>query len=199
MRLVNPHRLFRFAAGAALLLALGGCATLAEPAPPGHGDSMAMARSYVEAGQPREAMAALERAAAMQPASKEPWLEIARLRAAQGRHVDALAAAEQVLRRDPTDQAAYDITIGSGLQVALQTMKRLRASGQAPGEDRSEQAGAIAVLMAEVFGPEFLIPADVKAGLAQQAVENYKATRAERLPEAQEKPKGDPLDLLGGD
>lgn len=184
---------------AALLLALAGCATLPEPAPPDPRDSMAVAREHLAAGQTREAVAALERAAAMEPARKEPWLEMARLRTIQGRHVDALAAAEQVLRRDPTDQVAYEITVDSGLQVALQTMKRLRAAGQAPAEEREEQAAAIASLMAEVFGPELLISTETRTRLTQEAIENYKASRAERLPEAQTKPKGDPLDLLGGD
>lgn len=203
MRLDNPHRLFRRVCSraglVAVLLVLAACATLPEPAVPDEGDSMAMARDHLAAGRTREAAAALERAAATQPASKEPWLELARLRATQGRHVDALAAAEQVLRRDPTDQAAYDITVASGLQVALQTVERLRASGQAPDEEYGEQAAAIAVLMAEVFGPELLISAETRTRLAAEAVEIYKASRAERLPEAQTKPKGDPLDLLGGD
>ncbi|GAB2613186.1 tetratricopeptide repeat protein [Novilysobacter erysipheiresistens] len=198
----NPCQRFRctgMAGGLALLLALAGCATLPEPAPPDHRDAMAVAREHLAAGQAREAVAALERAAAMEPASKEPWLEIARLRTTQGRHIDALAAAEQVLRRDPTDQVAYEITVDSGLQVALQTMKRLRAAGQAPAEGHEEQAAAIAALMAEVFEPELLISAETRTRLAREAVENYKANRVERLPEAQTKPKGDPLDLLGGD
>lgn len=200
MKLLDPRQLFHFAGAAALLLALGACATLAEPAAtPDYDGAMAIARTQVEAGQVREAVATFGQAAAMQPARKEPWLRIARLRAGQGRHVDALAAAEQVLRRDPADQVAYGITIGSGLQVALQTMRRLRAAGQAPDDERAEQARAIALLMTEVFGPELLIPDELRTRLAQEAIENYKSTRAERLPEAQKKPKGDPLDLLGGD
>lgn len=182
----------------ALLLAVTGCATLPDPLPPDQDDAMAAARDRLAAGQTREAVAALDRAAAMEPASKEPWLELARLRASQGRHVDALAAAEQVLRRDPADQAAYDITAASGLQVALQTLKRLLASGQPPDEAHMEQAAAIAVLMADVFGPEVMISAETRTRLAEEAVENYKASRAERLPEAEKQPKGDPLDLLGG-
>lgn len=185
----------------ASLLALAGCATLPEPVAPDPGDAMAIANGHLAAGQTREAVAALEQAAAMEPASKEPWLELARLRASQGRPIDALAAAEQVLRRDPTDQAAFEITVDSGLQVALQTMKRLRAAGaaQAPEEGRAELAVAIAAVMGEVFGPELLISDETRSRLAQKAVEDYRASRAERLPEAQEKPKGDPLDLLGGD
>lgn len=191
-----------FAAGlAASLLALAGCATVPDPVVPDSADAMAVAREHIAVGQTREAVAALQRAAAMEPASKEPWLGLARLRATQGRPVDALAAAEQVLRRDPTDQAAFEITVDSGLQVALQTMKRLRAAeaGQAPEKGRAELAAAIAAVMADVFGPELLISDETRARLAQKAVADYRASRAERLPEAQEKPKGDPLDLLGGD
>jgi tetratricopeptide (TPR) repeat protein len=182
------------------LVALSGCATLRpEPAAVAPEDAMAVARGHLAAGNPREAVAALERAAALDPASKQPWLELARLRVAQGRHVDALAAAEQVLRRDPADPLASDITIASGLQVALQTMKRLRAAGQPPGDAHRQQAEAIAALMAEVFGADSLISPETRERLAREAVEQYKAIRAERLPEAQTTPKGDPLDLLGGD
>lgn len=202
MRLDNPRQLFRPAGRtglAALLLALGACATFPEPEPANRGGAVAIARDRLAADQVREAVTVLERAATLQPARKEPWLAIARLRAGQGRHVDALAAAQQVLRRDPSDQAAHEIMIDSGLQVSLRTMQRLRASGQAPGEERSLQAEAIAQQMAEVFGPEVLIPAEARTHIAQEAVEKYKATRSERLLEAQETQKGDPLDLLGGD
>ncbi len=200
MRLIQPLQCVRFAGAAALVLVLGSCATLAEPAAPDYDESMAMAWTHVAADQPRAAITALQQAAMLEPARKEPWLEIARLRAGQGRHIDALAAAEQVLRRDPADPAAADVTLTSGLEVARQTMKRLQAGGQVPSERQHEQAQAIAVLMAEVFGPEFLVPAEVKTQLAQAAAEQYKATRAAQLPDAQkEEPKGDPFDLLGED
>jgi len=199
MKSFDPHRLARFGAAAALLLGLGACATLGEPAAPTYRDTMASARTYADAGQVREAVAALQRAATVLPASKEPWLEIARLRASQGRHVDALAAAEQVLRRDPADPEASEISIGSGLQVALQTMKRLRAADAASDEERIAEAKVIALLMAEVFGPELLVTDEFRSRLAQEAVESYRASRVEKLPKAQTRPKGDPLDLLGGD
>lgn len=199
MKTSVPHRLARSAAAAALLLALGGCATLGEPVAPTYRESMAAARTHADAGQVREAVAALQQAALVLPASKEPWLEIARLRVAQNRHVDALAAAEQVLRRDPADPEASEISISSGLQVALQTMKRLRAADAASDEERVAEAKVIALLMAEVFGPEFLVTDEFRSRLAQEAVESYRASRVKKLPEAQTKPKGDPLDLLGGD
>ena len=78
-------------------------------------------------------------------------------------------------------------------------MKRLRAAGAASDEERTAQAKVIALLMAEVFGPEFLVTDEFRTRLAQEAVESYRASRAEKLPEAQTEPKGDPLDLLGGD
>ncbi len=201
MRLIQPLQCVRFAGTAALVLVLGSCATLAEePAAPDYDESMAMAWTHVAADQPRAAITALQQAAMLEPARKEPWLEIARLRAGQGRHIDALSAAEQVLRRDPADPAAADVALTSGLEVARQMMQRLRAGGQVPSERQHEQAQAIAVLMVEVFGPEFLVPAEVKTQLAQAAVEQYKAIRAAQLPDAQkEEPKGDPFDLLGED
>ena len=201
MNFKDPARFARLAGAAGLLLALGACASLAgRPAPPDYAGSMAVAQTYAEAGQMDAAVATLEQAATLEPARKEPWLLIAQLRAGQGRHVDALAAAEQVLRRDPADRSAYDITIASGLQVAQRTLERLRGAAQPPDDARRGQAQLIAALMAQVFGPELLVSEEFKTQLARDAINRYRAARVKRLPDARKpEPKGDPLDLLGGD
>ncbi|MGQ4583415.1 tetratricopeptide repeat protein [Lysobacter sp. F60174L2] len=201
MKLKDPARFARLAGAAGLLLALGACASLSgKPAPPDYAGSMAIAQTHADTGQVEAAVAALSQAAALEPAHKEPWLRIAQLRAAQNRHVDALAAAEQVLRRDPADSAAYAITIDSGLQVAQRTLERLRGSAQPPDDARRAQAQLIAALMAEVFGPELLVSEEFRTQLARDAIDRYRAARNKRLPDARKpEPKGDPLDLLGGD
>lgn len=201
MNFKEQGRFARLLGAAGLLLALGACAGLSSrPAPPDYAGSMAIAQTYADAGQVEAAVAALAQAAALEPAHKEPWLRTAQLRAAQGRHVDALAAAEQVLRRDPADPEAYEITIASGLQVAQRTLERLRGSAQPPDDTRREQAKLIAALMAEVFGPELLVSEEFRTQLARDAINRYRAARNKRLPDARKpEPKGDPLDLLGGD
>ena len=184
----------------ALAVLLGACATLQAPAAPDYNASMLLARSHADAGQLDAAVAMWRQAAALDPTRKEPWLEIAGLRYRQGRAVDALAAAEQVLRRDPADAQAHELTIASGLLVAQRTLERLRASGTAVDEAHQATARDIAALMADVFGPESLVPDEYREKLAREAVARYRAARVERLPEArQDEPKGDPLDLLGGD
>ena len=196
----RPRGAMKRCVAGALALTLTACATLQPPAAPDYATSMALARSHADGGQAEAAVIALQQAAALDPTRKEPWLEIAGLRYGQGRAVDALSAAEQVLRRDPADATAHELTIASGLQVAQRTMERLRAAGTAPDEQEQAAALAIAGLMAEVFGPEVLLSDEFKAQLAREAVERYRNARTERLPEArQEEPKGDPLDLLGGD
>ena len=199
--IVGPGGARRALLAASLAVAVVGCATL-NPGQdaPDFGASMAIARAHLEAGQADAAVVALGTAATLDRASKEPWLEMARIRESQGRHVDALAAAEQVLRRDPTDAAAHEITIASGLEVARRTLQRLLATEQPPDADQLATAQAIGTLMTQVFGPEFLVSDELRIQLAREAVARYKARRIEKLPEArQEAPKGDPLDLLGGD
>ena len=195
MNFKEQRRFARLLGAAGLLLALGACASLAgRPAPLDYAAMMAVAQAHAEAGQAEAAVTELA------PAHKEPWLRIAELRAAQGRHVDALAAAEQVLRRDPADGAAYEITIASGLRVAQRTLERLRGSAQPPDDARRAQAQMIAALMTEVFGPELLVSEEFKTQLARDAINRYRAARIKRLPDARKpEPKGDPLDLLGGD
>lgn len=184
----------------AAMSVLTACASLGPADTPDFSRSMATARVYLEAGQGAAAVSAFEQAAALDPASKAPWLEIARIRQGQGRHVDALAAAEQVLRRDPTDADAQELTIASGLEVARRTMLRLMAADVSPDEKQQAVGKSIAMLMAEVYGPEFLVSDELRARLAREAIARYRAARVERLPEArQDEPKGDPLDLLGGD
>ncbi|KGM57768.1 hypothetical protein N799_00945 [Lysobacter arseniciresistens ZS79] len=179
---------------------MSACATLRPAETPDFAGSMAAAHVYLAAGQDSAAAAAFEQAAALDPASKEPWLEIARIRQAQGRHVDALAAAEQVLRRDPTDADAHALTVTSGLEVARRTMLRLMAADVPPDEQQQAVGKSIAMLMAEVYGPEFLLSDELRTKIAREAIARYRAKRVERLPEArQDEPKGDPLDLLGGD
>jgi len=201
MNFKEQRRFARLLGAAGLLLALGACASLAgRPAPLDYAAMMAVAQAHAEAGQAEAAVTALTQAAELEPAHKEPWLRIAELRAAQGRHVDALAAAEQVLRRDPADGAAYEITIASGLRVAQRTLERLRGSAQPPDDARRAQAQMIAALMTEVFGPELLVSEEFKTQLARDAINRYRAARIKRLPDARKpEPKGDPLDLLGGD
>lgn len=184
----------------ALAVSLSACATLQAPAAPDYDASMVLARSHADAGQVDAAIAVLQQAAALDPTRKEPWLGIAGLRYRQGRAVDALSAAEQVLRRDPADAQAHELTIAAGLLVAQRTLERLRASGAAVDEAHQAAAREIAALMADVFGPEALVSDEYRQQLAREAVARYRAARLERLPEArQEEPKGDPLDLLGGD
>ena len=197
---IRTFRIARLVAACGLLVALGACATLQPPPAPDFDALMTRAGTHADAGQADAAITTLEQAAALESSSKEPWLRIAQLRAAQGRHVDALAAAEQVLRRDPTDPVAHEVTVDSGLAVAERTLQRLRAAGQVPDEDRQAQGQAIATLLFEVFDPGLLLPDEVKARVAKDAIDLYRASRVKRLPDAQKpQPKGDPLDLLGGD
>lgn len=187
----------------ALVLTLGGCASLgASPETPGVSDyehHVATGWQHARMGRVDEAVAAFERAAVADPARKEPWLQIAQLRLQQGRHVQALAAADQALQRDPSDFIAHDVAIASGMQVARQTMQRLRAAGAEPNEARRAQATELAQLMGEVFGPETLVPEAVRKEWEQRVRAKCPAG-APVLPATPEEPRKrplHPLDVLG--
>ena len=189
----------RFSSGAVLALALGSCTSVpAEPETPGYDDLVALAQASAEAGHTRAALDAYKRAAAADPARKQPWQQIALLHLEAGRPVQALAAAEATLQRDPADAIANKVFIASGLQVARDALQRLRAAGDAPTDDDRARARDLVAVMGQVFGAESLVPEDVKVRYAKRAAEQCKAAQADLL-KAERSKQPDPLDMLGGD
>lgn len=187
-----------------LTLALAGCATVApQPHHPvgdgdgGYGQLMAMANTHAAVGETDLALAAFAHAATSDPARKEPWLRIAHLRAGNGEPAQAMLAAAEVLRRDPTDAAANDIYLAGGLQIASDTLQRLRASDASRHAQYRPQAQALLEMLAQVYAMDELLPEDVRTRLAQQAVEQWQAEHPQ--PAEQAKPPTSPLDILGGD
>lgn len=124
-----------------LIATLAACATTPQPEPPGYADLLALGQA-AEAGQPAAALDAYTRAAQVDPSRKEPWLRIAMLHRDAGRPVQALAAAEETLQRDPSDVVANEVFIGSGLQIARQTMQRLRPAASRPMPRNTAKRGS---------------------------------------------------------
>lgn len=185
-----------------LLASLAGCATFgaAEPAVGGEAtvaSAMAEADAQRDAGAAAAALKGYAAAAAMDPANKEPWRRIAEVHAQQGRPVDALYAAEEVLRRDPADTGANELFIANALLVAHEAVERLRAGGHGERAEIRLPATAMLARLIEVFGDE-AVPDEVRARLASDAIARYRASQ--RQPEeALPRPVADPLDVLGGD
>lgn len=181
----------------ALALGLAGCATVGPPAAVGYEDHMVAASAAEAAGSPRDAVLAYREAIAADPAAKAPWLEIARIEAGQQRPVEALAAAQEALRRDPADVDASALYLDVVLQLAAEGIARLRALVP---EDRLAYLGRSQDLVAdalELFGDDVVPPA-ARARFGSEAVERYRRNLPPvRVDEKQEK-VSDPLNVLGG-
>ena len=180
-----------------LLLALAGCASVGPPVAAGYEDYMAAAAQAEAAGSPREAVLAYREAIASDPAGKAPWLEIARIEAGQQRPVEALAAVQEVLRRDPADAEANALYLDVVLQLASEGLARLRALLPDDRVAYLDRAQALVADAVELFGDE-VVPAAARARYGSEAVERYRRNLPPvRLDEKQEK-VSDPLDVLGG-
>lgn len=189
-----------------LTLALAGCATFnAQSAWPLGGDAdgeyeelMAIAETHAAVGETEAAVAAFQQAAAADGARKEPWLRIAHLRAANGEAELALIAAGEVLRRDPSDTSASDIYLASGLQIAIETLQRLRASDTDQQLHHRPQAQALLETLSQIYAMPEVLPDEVQQSLAQKAVEQWQRENPRQEAETVE-PVASPLDILGGD
>lgn len=180
-----------------LALGLAGCATVGPPVTAGYDQHMAAARAAGDAGAVREAVQAYRDAIAAEPARKAPWLEIARIEVGQQRPVEALAAVQEALRRDPADRDASALYLEVVLQLATEGMARLRAL--APGH-REAYLGPAQFLVAdaiELFGDE-VVPAGARARYGSEAVERYRRNLPPVRLEDVEQKASDPLDVLGG-
>ena len=194
------ERAVRWVLAAGLGAGLAGCATIGLPDGPGYDDHMARAQAAEEAGSARGAVAAYREAIEADPARKEPWREIARIESGQQRPVEALAAAQEVLRRDPADTDASMLYLDVVLQLTADAVARMRAL--AP-EQRDGYLGRAQGLVAEaiaLFG-DTVVPATDRARYGSEAVERYRrnlpTAPADIRLEQQEKAP-DPLDVLGG-
>lgn len=187
----------------ASVLALAGCATFA-PLGAGqagaegeYGEWMTVAEAHAAVGEIDAAVAAFQAAAGEEPARKEPWLRIARLRAGNGEPALAMVAAGEVLRRDPSDAAASDLGLASGLQIAVETLHRLRASDAGRHDRYRPQAQVLLELLAQVYALGDVLPEQLRRELAEQAVEQWKREHPQQAEQADR--SASPLDVLGGD
>lgn len=193
----------------ALALATAGCATLPTPAThpfssEDRGDYpelMAVAETHAAIGETEAAVAAFRQAAVANPASTEPWQRIAHLRAGSGEPALALMAAAEVLRRDPGNATAGDLYLANGLQIAIESLQRLRAAPEARHEHYRPQVQVLLETLSQIYAMGDVLPEEVSSQLAKQAVEQWQHENPQEAAEAAEadEPPASPLDILGGD
>lgn len=180
---------------AGLALSVAACATTGSSVAPDYATYMAEAEAALEAGQAEEALHAYWRAASSEPGRKEPWQQITQLHSEAGRSVQALAAAEEVLHRDPADAEAGHLFITNALQATGRALNRVGAGDDSLHATFLPEARALVAQMIAVFGDD-TVPEEVRTKLGKQAVDRYKASHPQR--EVPKKPPSDPLDVLGG-
>lgn len=187
---------------AGLALAVTGCATFPPLAGTAGVDGeyaewMTTGEVHAALGEVDSAVAAFHTAASHDPARKEPWLRIARLRAGNDEPAQAMIAAGEVLRRDPGDASANDIYLASGLEIAVDALRRLRASDGERHARFQPQAEALMELLAQVYALRDMLPEPVVDELVQEAVEQWKREHPQESRPGD--PPASPLDILGGD
>ncbi|MFN4065155.1 MAG: tetratricopeptide repeat protein [Parazoarcus communis] len=112
----------------------------------------------LELGQREQALQVLSEGLELQPASKTPWLRIARIQFDGGNYGAAIVAADEVLTRDPADRTALSLRAVAGLRVATEAIVRLRGDSSFSGTAR-EDAVNLAKVLRETLGEDVLVPA----------------------------------------
>lgn len=139
-------------------LALSACASMGgakAPAPDAYDVSLVQAEQQVSAGNVDAALAAFADAARADDARKEPWVRIAQLQFDRGNYVEAMSAAQEVLKRDPEDLVADGVITVSGLRVAQESLRRLQGSGALSSATARNEARSLVNTLRETMGAGF--------------------------------------------
>lgn len=98
-----------------------------------------------------------QKIAADNPSRGEPWSRIAQIHFAQGNYSLAIVAAEETLRRDPSNRQAKSVTAVGGLRLAARSLEDLRKDSSLTG-DATADAQRLAGLLRETLGTSVLVP-----------------------------------------
>ena len=137
------------------------------------------AESLLAAGNRDAAALAYEKIALDNPAKGEPWSKVAQIQFAQGHYSQAIVAAEETLRRDPSNRAAKSVTAVGGLRLAVRSLEELRNDTELAGDTKTD-AERLAVMLRETLGEPVLEP--VKK--APPPVRRSSASRNSSVPKA---------------
>jgi tetratricopeptide (TPR) repeat protein len=108
------------------------------PPPPSLEALSTEAQRAAGAGHADQALAIWKNAATAYPADKGPWLAMAQLKYERSQYADAIAHAQEALRRDPLDAQAGRLLAASGLRLSVAAYADLQAQNSLQGAVRSE-------------------------------------------------------------
>jgi hypothetical protein len=137
-----------------LTTALFGCMTNpSQPAPvaTSYNEMMTSANEAVKKAAPAEALGFLSRAAKLEPAKKEPWVQMAKMHFEAHNYGATISACNEVLVRDNADIWAKSTLAVSGLRVTTNALEQLRAVNEFNGNPRQE-AQSLARLLHVALG-----------------------------------------------
>ncbi len=186
-----------------LALAGSGCATLSEGATPDYVRSMSDAELAMRGDDAFAAVAAYRRAAEAAPSLALPWLQIAEIEAGLADWPQAVAAAREVLLREPDNAVARELHLRGSLQLADDSLQYLPANPSDADNDVLEMASGLLDGLIQALGDE-AIPAATRKRLEAQyegrprrAGPRVTPVRANANPKSPDKPAVDPFDVLG--
>jgi tetratricopeptide (TPR) repeat protein len=168
---------------AAVLCALSACSTAPKQAEAGSpaavqkmAESLDAADKAQKLGKTDDALAELDTAIKVDPASKQPWLRKAQIYFDARQYGPAITAAQETLQRDTTDLTAKSILAVSGLRVSALALEQLRKANEVNGSARTE-AESVAKLIREALGEPILVPPVGAASSAGDAKPRGNASR----------------------
>jgi tetratricopeptide (TPR) repeat protein len=171
---------------AVLLCALSACSTAPKQPEAGSAaaaekmtESLNAADKAQKLGKTEDALAELDTAIKVDPASKQPWLRKAQIYFDARQYGQAITAAQETLQRDTTDLTAKSILAVSGLRVSAQALEQLRKANEVNGSARTE-AESVAKLIREALGEPILVP-PVAAASGAETKPNVRATAVRRV------------------
>lgn len=132
-------------------------------------------------GKTEDALAELDTAIKVDPASKTPWLRKAQIYFDARQYGQAITAAQETLQRDTTDLTAKSILAVSGLRVSAQALEQLRKANEVNGSARTE-AESVAKLIREALGEPILVPPLASASAPDAKPARSAARRANTQP-----------------
>ncbi|WP_246266068.1 tetratricopeptide repeat protein [Aromatoleum diolicum] len=128
-----------------------------------------------------EAVGLLEKAADLNPASKDPWVRLAKIHFDGGKYGEAIVAAGEVLQRDPADRVAKSVRAVSGLRVATEALSDLRNDAEMTGSARGD-AVVLAKVLRESLGESVLIPPPTPQELEARRLEEEREMNRKQKP-----------------
>jgi len=120
------------------------------------------AESQLSAGHVEQALAGFNAASQADPTRKEPWLRSAQLQFDAGNYGRAIVAAEEVLKRDPSDKIADSVLTVSGLRVASKSLARLQGNGALSSSTAQKEARDLVTTLRNTMGNDFVAGDEAK-------------------------------------